>query len=303
MSEPLAQALRISGASLIMLTSIETRTVVWSAGRARVGADVAALGAAITEAAAEMVRLSSAAPIDDGTMDDLLVTGPAHFHVLRVADGQVAHLVLDRGVANLAMARREFRQILAGRSPALPAAGPVVAEPVVAEPVFAEPVSDVAVESVVEATEVVESPEAADIVEAAEDVEGAEVVDEAEVVEEVAGAVAVRATAQVHAGPIQIDFGPPEALLPRQRNGERYPVGEALEGEVLPASTIDPVPTDSDLPRLPQRRADAAWQDDPTAYQATVPALPGWLRAAAEGPFVNDLQTLDRVVGGLRRLP
>jgi hypothetical protein len=202
MSEPLAQALRISGASLIMLTSIESRTTVWSAGRARAGADVAALGAAITEAAAEMVRLTGAGV----EMDDLLVTSPANFHVLRVVDGQVAHLVLDRGSANLAMARREFRQMVTQRSaPAAP-----------------------------------RSPD---------------------------------------------------------------PVGEALVGEVLPPSPAGPVPTDADLPRLPQRRADAGWQDDPSAYQATVPALPEWLRAAAQGPFVNDSQTLDRVVGGLRRLP
>jgi hypothetical protein len=76
----------------------------------------------------------------------------------------------------------------------------------------------------------------------------------------------------------------------------------ALEGEVLPASNIDLVPAGAELPRLPQRRADAAWADDPTDYRATVPTLPDWLRAAAEGPFTDDSQTLDRVVGGLRRL-
>jgi hypothetical protein len=37
-----------------MLTSIETRTTVWSTGRIRGGADVAALSAAIGEAAAEL---------------------------------------------------------------------------------------------------------------------------------------------------------------------------------------------------------------------------------------------------------
>ena len=189
---------------MIMLTSIESRTTVWSAGLARVGAEVAALGAAITEAAAEMVRLTAAGSIGSGEMDDLLVTAPAHFHVLRLVDGQVAHLVLDRGSANLAMARREFRQMVERRSAPAPLPVPVV-----------EP---------------------------------------------------------------------------------------ALEGEVLPASNIDLVPTDAELPRLPQRRADAGWADDPTDYTATVPTLPDWLRAAAEGPFTDDSQTLDRVVGGLRRL-
>jgi hypothetical protein len=174
---------------------------------ARVGADVAALGAAITEAAAEMVRLTSAGV----EMDDLLVTSPANFHVLRVVDGQVAHLVLDRGSANLAMARREFRQMVETRSPAP---------------------------------------------------------------------------------------GPAPAPAPTEAGA----LGTALEGEVLPASKNDLVQADPELPRLPQRRADAAWADDPTDYQATVPALPDWLRTAAEGPFTDDSQTLDRVVGGLRRL-
>jgi hypothetical protein len=219
MSEPLAQALRISGASLVMLTSIESRTTVWSAGPARGGADVAALGAAIAEAAAEMVRLS-AAGIE---MDDLLVTSPASFHVLRVVDGQVAHLVLDRGTANLAMARREFRDVVAARSGrALPAPDPVGTR-------RAEPAPGLIPE--------------------------------------------------------------PERVVP-----------EALVGEVLPPSTRVVTTTEPALPRLPRRRADGAWHEEPAAYQATVPALPAWLRTAAEGPFVNDAQTLARVVGGLRRL-
>jgi hypothetical protein len=240
-----------------MLTSIESRTTVWSAGRARVGADVAALGAAITEAAAEMVRLTSGS-VGDGEMDDLLVTSPVNFHVLRVVDGQVAHLVLDRGSANLAMARREFREMVAARSAPAELPGAVEAGPVGAS---ADEVA--AVEASVEASVGME-----------------------------AGAVVARAVAP-----------DPGVFVPEQRDDGPYPVGEAIEGEVLPASTTDPDRSDGDLPRLPQRRADAAWQDDPTAYQATVPALPGWLRAAAEGPFMNDLQTLDRVVGGLRRLP
>jgi hypothetical protein len=254
MSEPLAQALRISGASLIMLTSIESRTTVWSAGRTRVGADVAALGAAITEAAAEMVRLTSAGI----EMDDLLVTSPANFHVLRVVDGQVAHLVLDRGSANLAMARREFRQMVAQRTAAVaalptPEPGEAAVEPPTDTPAGAvdAPVSR-------SATAVDDEPGEDRSVEAA----------------------------------------PARAVVPVQA----VPVSEALEGEVLPPSPMEPLRTDAELPRLPQRRADAGWQDDPTAYQATVPTLPEWLRTAAQGPFVNDSQTLDRVVGGLRRL-
>jgi hypothetical protein len=168
-------------------------------------------------------------------MDDLLVTSPANFHVLRVVDGQVAHLVLDRGSANLAMARREFRQMVRDR-PRSNGADPVAGAGLLA------PVEEIAVD------------------------------------------------------PVYVE---PDAAVPEQR--QEHPE-VALEGEVLPASTIDLVPTEPDLPRLPQRRADAAWADDPTAYQAKVQALPDWLRAAAEGPFTNDSQTLDRVVGGLRRL-
>jgi hypothetical protein len=250
MSEPLAQALRISGASLIMLTSLESRTTVWSAGRARVGADVAALGAAITEAAAEMVRLTA----DGIDMDDLLVTSPANFHLLRVVDGQVAHLVLDRGTANLAMARREFRQMVAERSAlALSADAPTEDE---------SPPE-------VEAETPVEVLEAAPV-----------------------RAIPVQAASPVPAVADQTDPGPTGAPSSEQ----------ALEGEVLPASNLDLVQTDRERPRLPQRRADASWQDDAAPYQATVPALPDWLRAAAEGPFMNDAQTLDRLAGGLRRL-
>lgn len=259
MSEPLAQALRISGASLIMLTSIESRTTVWSAGRGRVGAEVSALGAAITEAAAEMVRLTSAGV----ELDDLLVTSPANFHVLRVVGGQVAHLVLDRGTANLAMARREFRLLAESRVPTLPAAGPVAA------------VQPVSVVQPVAASEPSEAVETAEAVETGEPVAPAEVEWVAE------------------------EEAPAAVVLPEQRQ----PVFEAaLEGEVLPASHLDLVPTDPDLPRLPQRRADSPWADDPADYEASVPELPDWLRAAAGGPFLDDLQTLDRVVGGLRRL-
>jgi hypothetical protein len=117
----LAQALRISGALAVMLTSVESRTTLWStsAGNGRDDTGVAVLGAAMAEAAAEMLRLGSGGGASD--LDDLLVTGPTSFHVLRLVDGQVAHLVLDRRAANLAMARREFRHLVAATAVA---AGP-----------------------------------------------------------------------------------------------------------------------------------------------------------------------------------
>ncbi|GAA4691853.1 hypothetical protein [Phytohabitans rumicis] len=116
-------ALRITGARAVIVTAIETRTRLQMATVRDLpdGDSVTALAAGLAETAAELVRLT-----DSGsTMDDLVVTGPTWFHVLRTvrsqdAGGCVAHLMLDRRTANLAMARREFRHLLdpAARGPA-----------------------------------------------------------------------------------------------------------------------------------------------------------------------------------------
>jgi hypothetical protein len=267
MSEHLRQALRISGASLVMLTSIEDRTPVWSAGRVRSDSDVAALGAVIAEAAAALVRLTTAG-VD---LDDLLVTSAANFHVLRVVDGTVAHLVLDREVANLAMARREFRDVVVGKAAtperALPA--PVAPEPIpVGEP-----------EPVPAPVSLARGPVR---------------------LEPERGPVRL----EPEPGPVRLEPepGPVDAAAIGGDEGDPPTGSEALEGEVLPPSRTALAPTEPATARLPHRRSQGDWRDEPTAYQATVPALPAWVRSAVEGPFVNDAQTLARVVGGLKRL-
>ncbi|GAA4688330.1 hypothetical protein [Phytohabitans rumicis] len=118
-------ALDIVGARAVTLIALDSRKPLRSHAVDPLpdGENVAEVAAALAETAAELVRLT-----DGAGMDDLLVTGPAWFHLLRVVDGGwVAHLMLDRRVANLALARREFRALVnsatvqeRSRSPALP---------------------------------------------------------------------------------------------------------------------------------------------------------------------------------------
>lgn len=113
------EALRIPGAQAVIVTAIETRRLLRSEAAESFagGESVAEVAAALAETAVELVRRTGAG----AAMDDLLVTAPTCFHVLRVFDGGgaagdcVAHLVLDRRVANLAMARRDLRGLLSGR--------------------------------------------------------------------------------------------------------------------------------------------------------------------------------------------
>ncbi|MDQ7903334.1 hypothetical protein RB614_02220 [Phytohabitans sp. ZYX-F-186] len=118
-------ALRITGARAVIVTAIDTRKPLRTATIEAFpdGESIAEMAAAMAETAVELVRLTDA----DTAMDDLLVTSHRWFHVLRIVDGEgpggcVAHLLLDRRQANLAMARREFRELTVGVEPA---GGPV----------------------------------------------------------------------------------------------------------------------------------------------------------------------------------
>jgi hypothetical protein len=110
---PLDTALEIDGAYAVALIAAGDRTLTWWAGGRMPGdADVAAaLG--LARAATAMVQLAD--PEDE--VGDVLVTTAAAFHVLRLvrpADqgDLVAHLMLRRGAANLAMARHEFKVLI-----------------------------------------------------------------------------------------------------------------------------------------------------------------------------------------------
>ncbi|GAA4437031.1 hypothetical protein GCM10023170_005850 [Phytohabitans houttuyneae] len=128
-------ALRITGARAVIVTAIDTRKPLRSATIEALpdAESVAEMAAAMAETAVELVRLTGA----DTAMDDLLVTSRGWFHVLRVVEGDddggcVAHLLLDRREANLAMARRDFRELVGGavRVPPEPVPEPAAPEAV-----------------------------------------------------------------------------------------------------------------------------------------------------------------------------
>ncbi|WP_432976583.1 hypothetical protein [Dactylosporangium sp. CA-233914] len=127
----LRSVMRIQGARSVTVVSLATEAVVWSETAAQpIGADVAGAISQLVGVAARMVRLNDGAEV----LDDLVITSPAWFHVLRIAaaqgDTQVVHLLLDRRSANLALARWELRTLLdTATLPALPEPLPALPEP------------------------------------------------------------------------------------------------------------------------------------------------------------------------------
>jgi hypothetical protein len=132
---PLDDALEIPGARVVaLLDAVDGGTVLWWAGASSLGEQEAAAAIALAVAAAGLVRLTD--PDDD--LGDVLVTSAAAFHVLRLLDDgtRVAHLMLRRAGANLAMARHDFKLLIdahtgrarhtAGPAP-MPAPAPVPA--------------------------------------------------------------------------------------------------------------------------------------------------------------------------------
>ncbi|MFG1603625.1 hypothetical protein [Actinoplanes sp. NPDC049265] len=120
--QPLEMALEIGGALSVAVFSIRDAAASWWAGGHEPDGDDAVAVGALAGAAATLVRLVD----PDDEMGDILLTTTSAFHVLRVLDPevggtQVAHLTLSRGAANLALARREFKDItdryLAGPEP------------------------------------------------------------------------------------------------------------------------------------------------------------------------------------------
>lgn len=111
----LDDALRIPGAYAVALIAADGPALTWW-GRSPTD-EQARAAAGIGRSAADLVRLGSADTRPD-TLDDVLVTSANAFHVLRLlpgADGagRVAHLMLRRAGANLAMARHDFRRLTA----------------------------------------------------------------------------------------------------------------------------------------------------------------------------------------------
>ena len=107
----LENAVRIPGATAVALIAADGPALTWWAGGRTPTEEESASAAGVAGSAAALVRLS-----EGGTLDDVLVTSATAFHVLRLVPGedgseQVAHLMLRRAGANLAMARHEFRTL------------------------------------------------------------------------------------------------------------------------------------------------------------------------------------------------
>lgn len=113
--EVLPQAMEILGARSVAVFSVTTGDSIWSITGSRSPIDEVAAAAAIDVVAAARQLVDVADP--GSPLDEILVVDTAWFHVLYIltdhADAaQVAHLLLDRGVANLAQARRDFRAMV-----------------------------------------------------------------------------------------------------------------------------------------------------------------------------------------------
>jgi hypothetical protein len=106
----LPEALGIPGARSVSLLDPDGPSVLWWAGVDE--PDEPRVAAVVTLASAATVL---AGPVDE--FGDAILTSADMFHVIRlVGDGtdHVAHLILSRAGANLAMARREFRMLVSG---------------------------------------------------------------------------------------------------------------------------------------------------------------------------------------------
>jgi hypothetical protein len=108
----LEDAVRIPGATAVALIAADGPALTWWAGGRTPTEEESASAAGVAGSAAALVRLS-----EGGKLDDVLVTSATAFHVLRLIPGedgadQVAHLMLRRAGANLAMARHEFRTLV-----------------------------------------------------------------------------------------------------------------------------------------------------------------------------------------------
>ncbi|GAB3148081.1 hypothetical protein GCM10027290_32270 [Micromonospora sonneratiae] len=107
----LRKAMQILGARSVTVFSIAPGSKVWSVAenRATIGDEPAAAAADVVATAQRLVELA-----DPGSpLDEVFALDEAWFHVLYLLGSQetgpqVAHILLDRNLANLAEARREF---------------------------------------------------------------------------------------------------------------------------------------------------------------------------------------------------
>jgi hypothetical protein len=115
----LRRALAIQGAQSVRVVSLATGATVWSQtvedrpDADDADPDLSGAVAALADLAARIVGLTDADPL----FDDLVLSSFTRFHVLRLTmtgvEPHVVHLVLKRGVANLALARLELKSLAA----------------------------------------------------------------------------------------------------------------------------------------------------------------------------------------------
>ncbi|WP_306213929.1 hypothetical protein [Actinoplanes sp. RD1] len=276
----LDDALRIPGAYAVALIAADGPALTWW-GRTPTE-DQARAAAGVGRSAADLVRLGAADQSAEDALDDVLVTSANAFHVLRLLPdeggaGRVAHLMLRRAGANLAMARHDFRTLTAAYVAS--AAEPAEAAPTVraTAPVSPPP----------------ELPEPAAAAEPAD--------------EEVPAAgqdSGPRHAAEVGAPPGEETGAPDESVDAGLPIGEQPAPGlepEAAAEEDRGADQQEAAgePDKGGKPLLP-RREPRTDKIPPAAVTATAtPAA--WLDLLGQ-PYLNDETVLERVLGSLKQL-
>jgi hypothetical protein len=110
----LKSAMEIDGAVGAAIVDAESGMMLGSIGGGRhLNLEIASAGN--TEVVRAQLRLMAMLEIQDG-IEDLLITLGRQYHLIRLLDTKgagtlFAYLALDRGRANLAMARHQLRQI------------------------------------------------------------------------------------------------------------------------------------------------------------------------------------------------
>jgi hypothetical protein len=296
----LENAVRIPGAYGVALIAAGTPALTWwTGGNPPAPAEVkAAAGVALSALA--LVRLNAT-----DTLDDILITSTTAFHVLRLVRGedgsdQVAHLMLRRAGANLAMARREFRTLTEGPLPAnRPGrhAKPPELEPAVGSTQPARAVSGLGWP---------DDRATADHRTAAPTLPGrhgpasnapAPALNPAPGPESPASAKPATASA----GPTTAPAPAPAAAEPAPASAE--PASASAEPASGPSEPVDDVEGEArdERPRLPRRRPGNR-NGLPAAATAGEPGTPAaWLGMFGQ-PFGNDEAVLERVLGSLKHL-
>ncbi|GEK20443.1 hypothetical protein [Cellulomonas xylanilytica] len=112
LDQTLATALEIDGATAVALVDYESGM---SLGHLGTGVDLDVAAAGNTEVIRAKLRTMAALGLDD-RIEDILITLGQQYHLIRLlqgADGNglFLYLVLDKGRANLALARRQLSNL------------------------------------------------------------------------------------------------------------------------------------------------------------------------------------------------